>query len=52
MVGIFNSSVIILAAWDVKHSRTIANAPDFSINFAALSKFRVSFLVCPSNLNF
>ena len=42
IVGIFNSLVINFAAFGAKHSKTIENAPAFSINFASFKSLNVS----------
>ena len=45
IVGIFNLSDINFAEVGDKHSRTIENAPDFSINFASFKSLEFSCLV-------
>ena len=52
MVGILRLFVICFAALGVMHSKTIENAPAFSINFASFNSFLVLSIVSPSTLNF
>ena len=52
MVGILSSLVTNLAELIDKHSKTIENAPAFSIFFASFKSCAISFFVCPSTLNF
>ena len=52
IVGIFSRFVIVLAVLGVIHSKTIENAPAFSIDIASFINFCNSDLFLPSTLNF
>ena len=51
IVGISNSLVINFAVQGDMHSRTIENAPAFSIAFASFKSFKPSSFEVPSILN-